>query len=216
MQKAGAGGAVLFAPQALPDAHEQVPFPGQLLQTLAPAGGAGDEPPGRGPQFFQGGLEPLAFRLVVDAPGNPQLAQGGHIDQVMTGQADVGGEAGAFVGRGAPQHLDQHFLALVEQVADGGGGQPPGGRVLFDLAFEPDLKKFIFLGDDIFGKEVGGPLQAHIHKGCGHAGQEPGHPALVDVAHGTVLGLALDVKLRQASVFEKRHPGVPFGDADEQ
>jgi hypothetical protein len=28
----------------------------------------------------------------------------------------------------------------MEQVADAGGGKPPGGRVLFDLAFEPDLK----------------------------------------------------------------------------
>ena len=104
----------------------------------------------------------------------------------------------------------------MEQVADGGRGQPPGGRVLVDLPLEPDLEKFILLGGDIFGEEVGGPVEAHIHKGRGHAGQEPGHPALVDVAHGTVLGPAFDVKLRQAAVFEKSHPGVPFRDADEE
>ena len=111
-----------------------------------------------------------------------------------------------------PGELDPFRQPLARQVLQQAGER----RVLVDLAFEPDLKKFICLGDHILGKEIGGPLQAHIHKGRGHAGQESGHPALVDVAHGTVLGLALDVKLRQASVFEKSHPGVPFGDADQQ
>ncbi len=214
MKEGRAGGRAFFAQDALPHAHEHVPFPGHLLQGFAPTGGAGNEPAFAGFQFFQEGLDALALGLVGDAAGNPQLHQGGHIDQVMTGQADVGGQAGAFVGRRAAQHLDQQVLALMEQVGDGRGWEPAAGWGLVYLVLEPKLEEFIFLGRDIFGKEIGGAVRAHIHKGRGHAGQKLDHPALIDVAHGAVLGPAFHIEFGQAAVFEESHPGVACGDAD--
>ena len=75
---------------------QQIPFPEEFLPALAAAGGTGDEAALRQLQFLQQGAQALALGFVGDAPGDPQLRQGGSKHQIMARQGEVGGEAGPF------------------------------------------------------------------------------------------------------------------------
>ncbi len=58
-------------------------------------------------------------------------------------------------------------------------------------------------------------LQADVDEGGLHPGQDPDHPALVDVAHDPPAAGALDVDLLQEPVLHDGHPHLLRGDVDQ-
>ena len=122
MEQARNRNRVLLVKDLLPASQQEVPFPPELFQALVAAGGAGYKAAFGGFQLFQQGPQALALGLIADAPGNPQVRQGGGVHQIMACQAEVGGEAGPFGPQGSPDHLHQDLLAFVEQIADGRRG----------------------------------------------------------------------------------------------
>ena len=68
-------------------------------------------------------------------------------------------------------------------------------------------------GDDAARKASA--LQAYLDERGLHAGHDPLHLALVDVADHTPAPAALDVQFLQHPVFDHRHPRFARGDVDQ-
>ena len=62
--------------------------------------------------------QPLALVLVGDASRDADVVAAGDQDQVTTRDGDVGGGTGALAGAQLAGDLDEHLLALPEQVLD--------------------------------------------------------------------------------------------------
>src|SRR5690606_17352923 len=60
-----------------------------------------------------------------------------------------------------------------------------------------------------------GPLQADLDERGLHAGHDPLHAALVDVAHHAAPPAALDVQLLQHAVLDHGHSRLARGDVDQ-
>ena len=104
-------------------------------------------------------------------------------------------------------HLNHHFLALTHQVGNGERRAVAAGRRL--------AREGHRFGTNIGNMQKRGALQADVHERRFHAGQYPGDPALVDVAHQAPLARPFDQNLLQNAVFDHGDPGFAGRDVDQ-
>jgi len=123
----------------------------------------------------------------------------------------VAGQPRALGADGFLGDLHQDVLAFLEQVGDprlGVGGNRP------DLSRGNNMAGGLFLvghpplhlagGDqDVIHIEKPGPFQADVDKGRLHAGQDPDHPAAVDIAHQSLFRRPLDVEFEEIAAVHQ-------------
>ena len=85
-------------------ASSSSPLPSATVLTM--------KPPVAGRSRLDDAAQPLALRLVVDAPGHADVARLGHVDDVAPGNGDEGGDAGALEPERLLGDLDQDLLPL--------------------------------------------------------------------------------------------------------
>src|SRR5690606_33772313 len=68
---------------------------------------------------------------------------------------------------------------------------------------------------DVRDVQEGRTLQAYGNEGALHAGQDAGHPAKIDVAHVSLVGIAFEMQLLDRAALDQRHAGFEGGDVDE-
>ncbi len=113
MNQAGNRAARLPLLDAAPHLHEKVQVLAEFGFSLSFRGRAHDQPARRGLNVLDNFPESLSFGLVFDPPGDPDMVDHGHENQVTAGKGDVGSDPGAFGSQGLLGYLDENFLPLV-------------------------------------------------------------------------------------------------------
>jgi len=139
-----------------------------------------------------------------DLARDADAVDGRHENDVLAGQADVRGDAGALAADAVLGDLDQDVLALLEQVADLGAlaaaALAAPARALGLVVAAPQLEHLLEVGDHVLDVEEGVLAEADVDEGALHAGQYSDHLALVDVADDVAAG-ALEEQLRRLAVL---------------
>ena len=178
-----------------PQLEQVVEVPLQFLGAAAQAGGAHDHAHFVGDvQAAQGFLELLAL-LALDAAGNAAGARVvGHQHQVAAGQADKGGERGAFVTALLFVHLNDDFLTFLDHILDIDAALDVLGVFLEVLA-----------GNFLEGQETV-TLGAEVHEGGFQGRLDAGDLAFIDVGFFLFAGAMLDVQIIKSLAIHQRHP----------
>src|SRR4051812_9827289 len=70
--------------------------------------------------------------------------------------------------------------------------------------------------DDVTDVEERGLVEAYFDEGGLHPGENPGHPALVDVADNALVLLPLEVELGDVAIFDQRDAGLAARRVDDE
>ena len=93
------------------------------------AGGADDEAAGNaGAVGLQHALQAQALFVARNFARNADVIDGRHVDQKPAGQRDMRSDARAFLSERLLGDLNDDFLTLFQQIADGGPGGPVGAQ----------------------------------------------------------------------------------------
>src|SRR5581483_1816846 len=186
----------------LPEPAEEIDVGPELALPLPFADGPDDESPtARRAERLHQPAKAVALAGVADAPRDPDVVDLRHVDQVPTRQADEGRDPSPLGAERLLRDLDQDLLSLAEHVLDGGDLAPlalgrrlrPLGAVAGGLlGVELDVGLLLLLGehqalvlaqvrDEVPRVEEGVLVQADVHEGSLHTGEDVRHDALVDV-----------------------------------
>ena len=178
-----------------PQLEQVVEVPLQFLGAAAKAGGAHDHAHFVGDiQAAQCFLELLAL-LALDAAGNAAGAGVvGHQHQVTAGQADKGGEGGAFVTALLFVHLNDDFLTFLDHILDIDAALDVLGVFLEVLA-----------GNFLEGQKTV-TLGAEVHEGGFQGRLNARDLAFIDVGFFLFAGAMLDVQIIKSLAIHQRHP----------
>jgi hypothetical protein len=147
-----------------------------------------------------------ALALARDPPRDADVAHRRHEHDVAPGQRDVRGDPRALARDRVLHDLDEDLLAGAHELGD-----------VEVLAAAPRDALVVVLdgrgrarrrGGDVARVQERGLVLADVDEGGLHAGEHAQDLALVHVAHGPALALALDVELGQDPVLDQGDPGL--------
>ena len=177
-------------------------------------------------------LEPGALVLVLDAPRDADVVDRRHVDERAPREGHVRRDAHALVRDLVLRDLHDELLPLAEQLVDrrqnrlrGCLALARGGRALGGSrgrlegrrgAAATEGVEVVHFLSDVGHVQEGVLLEADVHEGRLHAGQDARHAPLVDVSDRAALLPALDLHLGHASLFEDRDARFAFGGGDEK
>src|SRR5690606_30666896 len=148
----------------------------------------------------------LALALIADLPGNPDVIDTGHQDEVSAGNGEVAGNTGALGADRFLDDLDDDLLAHPEVVVDGRPLQILG-RLVF-VTLHPQRVGIIDVEERI-------ALQADVDEGRLHSRQDVFDPPLVNVSDDPLGQGTFNEDVHQASVLENGPPGLVVINGDE-
>ena len=141
------------------------------------------------------GVAKLAPVIALDTPGDAsRLWVVGHQDHVSTGQADVGGERGAFGATFLFIDLHNDFGALFEDILDS------------RLAVTLGSRTSIVLVGYLLEREEAMAICAKVHEGRFKAGLYPGDLCLINIGLGGATVAVLNIQIVQALPVNQRNP----------
>ncbi len=115
-----AGGLLDAADDHFPEPQQVGEVAGEFFLGAFGAGGADDEADALGRvELAKDIAEPAAVFVAFDFSRDADATEGRHEHQVAAGDADVGGERGAFGADAFLDDLDEHFVAALEDFLDG-------------------------------------------------------------------------------------------------
>lgn len=133
----------------------------------------------------------LAQRLPLflrgDFDGHANFIRRRQKDEKTRGDGNLHRQPRALAANRVFQHLHQKRLPLAQHIADA-------------------FRRLVATAHHIFHVQKSGALQTNINKCRIHARQHPLHLALINIADDAALALALDEKILQHAVFQKRDP----------
>ena len=181
----------------IPQLQQVVQVPLQFFGATAQPCGANNDPHFIGDgQRAQGFLELLAF-LTLNATGNtagPGVV--GHQYQIAAGQADEGGEGGAFIAALFFGHLDNDFLAFLDDFLD------------VDATLDIFRVFLEVLAGNFLEREKTVAFSAEVHEGGFQGGFYPGDLAFVDVGLFLFAGSVFDIQVIQPLAVDQCHPNL--------
>ena len=183
-----------------PEAHQIAQVAGERGLRLVNAGGADDEAePLLQVELLENLLQPLPPRLGLDLPGDTPGGTAGQEDQVAPRQREEGRQGRWLATKLFLDHLDHHFLAGLQVVADprpSGRGTGVLARPVAWLALAGREHPEIHL---VEGKK---PRTAatELHEGSLQRGVDVLDDALVDVAFQRIANTGLDLDPLETSI----------------
>ena len=197
-QERGFAGLRCFG-NGIPQFEQVIQVPLQFLGATAKTGGAHDHAHFVG-QFEAGQsfLELLPF-LTLDTAGNAAGAWiVGHQHQIPAGQADEGGQGGAFVAALFLVHLDDHFLAFLDHILD----------------VDATLDVLGILGEVLTGnflqRQKTMAFGAEVHESGFKRGFNASDLAFVDIGFFLLAGAVFDIQVIKTLAVHQGHPNL-FG-----
>ena len=190
-RRAAAAGPLFHA---IPHLQQELDVIGQFLLAGALRRRTDDDTHPFGSQLLGQLSQPFALLFALDAPAHPNVIHGGHQNQVVGRQGDVGRHPRALAAHRLFGHLDQDLLTHTQPF--GNGALAKG---LLDLFSGQPLRT------DVADVQERISLQADVDERRLHPWEHVRNPALIDVAGQRFA--TLDEEVDQGPLVEHRHPG---------
>ena len=186
----------------VPELHQVVQVPLQLLGAAADARGAGDDAHARRNVEARDGIAQVVPLLALDAPRDAAAAWVvRHQHEIAAGERDVGRERGALVAALVLVDLDDHLHALAELILHAAAATAIGLAV---FAVTPTSALDV-LARDLLERQEAVALGAVVDEARLEARLDAGDDGLVDVALALLLARGLDVEVDQPLAVDDRH-----------
>ncbi len=141
-------------------------------------------------------LQALTLALTIDFHRYTSDFRIGQKHEKAGGQRNVSGEPRPLGADGVFDHLHHDLLVLSHQVGNGRGPLTGLGDTVLPQDFEPDIRHM----------QESGSIQADIHEGGFHTGQDARDTTFINIAHQAALTGPLNQNFLQNAVFDHSHP----------